>query len=139
MSDYCACVVSALPTLKKVMSGYKEQTFNTSEHVTSKLRHDEPFKDDIPGSVMDGVSVGPESISRYAVYRKRWLILFLFVMFSASNASQWSQYTIIQDIITRYYGVKSNLVSWTSMIYMITYIPLIFPASWLLDKTVSLL
>ena len=28
-------------------------------------------------------------------------------------------------------------VYWTSMIYMVLYIPLIFPASWLLDKKVS--
>ncbi|XP_047984886.1 uncharacterized MFS-type transporter C09D4.1 isoform X3 [Leguminivora glycinivorella] len=69
------------------------------------------------------------------VLKYRWVILLLFVMFSASNAMQWTQYTIISDVVSDYYGVPSTLVSWTSIIYMVTYIPLIFPASWLLDKT----
>lgn len=30
-----------------------------------------------------------------------------------------------------------TLVDWTSMIYMILYIPLVFPGSWILDKLVS--
>ncbi|XP_067212022.1 heme transporter FLVCR2 isoform X2 [Linepithema humile] len=68
------------------------------------------------------------------VYTRRWLILVIFVLYSASNAMQWIQYSIIANIVTRYYRVTSFLVDMTSMIYMITYIPLIFPASYLLDK-----
>ncbi|XP_060805647.1 heme transporter FLVCR2 isoform X1 [Amyelois transitella] len=88
----------------------------------------------IPGSVMDGVTIEPDGISLYVVSNYRFVILALFVIFSASNSMQWTQYAIISDIVTDYYGVSSNLVSWTSMIYMVTYVPLIFPASWLLDK-----
>ncbi|KAJ9601196.1 hypothetical protein L9F63_000664 [Diploptera punctata] len=69
------------------------------------------------------------------LYKRRWLILLIFVLYSMSNAMQWIQYSIISNIICKYYGVDSHAVNWTSMIYMITYIPLIFPASWLLDKT----
>ncbi|XP_014599674.1 PREDICTED: feline leukemia virus subgroup C receptor-related protein 1 isoform X4 [Polistes canadensis] len=47
---------------------------------------------------------------------------------------QWIQYSIIANIVERYYKVTSVLVDLTSMIYMITYIPFIFPASYLLDK-----
>jgi len=36
-----------------------------------------------------------------------------------------------------YYGISDKWVDWTSMIYMILYIPLIFPGSWFLDKVVS--
>lgn len=36
-----------------------------------------------------------------------------------------------------YYDVSSFSVDMTSMIYMITYIPFIFPASYLLDRFVS--
>ncbi|XP_050466312.1 feline leukemia virus subgroup C receptor-related protein 2 isoform X2 [Cataglyphis hispanica] len=68
------------------------------------------------------------------IYKKRWLMLILFVLYSASNAMQWIQYSIIANIVMRYYNVSSFLVDMTSMIYMITYIPLIFPASYLLDK-----
>lgn len=70
----------------------------------------------------------------YKLYKRRWLILLLFVLYSMSNAMQWIQYSIISNIITRFYSVDSYAVSWTSMIYMISYVPLIFPASWFLDK-----
>ncbi|XP_059476348.1 heme transporter FLVCR1 isoform X2 [Neocloeon triangulifer] len=70
----------------------------------------------------------------YKVYKRRWLVLALFVLYSASNSMQWIQYSIIADVINRYYGVSFLTIDWTSMIYMITYIPLIFPASWILTK-----
>jgi len=72
----------------------------------------------------------------YKLYKRRWPILFIFVLYSMSNAMQWTQYAIINDIITRYYNVDSYAVSWTSMIYMVTYLLLIFPGSWFLDKKV---
>ncbi|KAK9307252.1 hypothetical protein QLX08_002293 [Tetragonisca angustula] len=68
------------------------------------------------------------------VYKRRWLILMIFVLYSASNAMQWIQYSIIANIVMAYYNVSSFLVDMTSMIYMITYIPFIFPASYLLDR-----
>ncbi|XP_065216394.1 uncharacterized MFS-type transporter C09D4.1-like [Planococcus citri] len=67
-------------------------------------------------------------------YKKRWLILALFCMCSACNASHWIQYAIITNIVSRYYNVDSVLVDWTSIIFMATYIPLVFPASWVLQK-----
>jgi len=75
--------------------------------------------------------------TEYKSYARRWLVLGLFVLYSASNAMQWIQYSIIADVIHRYYGVSFLAIDWTSMIYMITYIPLIFPASWILTKKVS--
>ncbi|XP_072947565.1 choline/ethanolamine transporter flvcr2b isoform X2 [Epargyreus clarus] len=97
---------------------------------------------ELSGSVMDGVaekgavleSPTKKAPTEYRVYPIRWLVLFIFVLYSASNSMQWIQYSIIQDAVVKYYGVSSITVYWTSMIYMITYIPLIFPASWLLDK-----
>jgi FLVCR family feline leukemia virus subgroup C receptor-related protein len=50
---------------------------------------------------------------------------------------QWLQYSMIKDIVIPYYGVDNIAVDWTSMIYMITYVPLVFPASWFLDKMVT--
>ena len=71
------------------------------------------------------------------IYKKRWLILAIFVLYSASNAMQWVQFSIIQNVVTKYYQVSDLAVSMTSMIYMITYVPFIFPASYFLDKFVS--
>lgn len=72
----------------------------------------------------------------YTSYPIRWLILFLFVLYSTTNAFQWTQLVIITNILESYYQVPTLAVSMTSMIYMFTYIPLIFPASWFLQKKV---
>lgn len=100
---------------------------------------------DVCGSVMDGVaekdgvleSPSKKSATEYTSSPYRWVVLGIFVFYSASNSMQWIQYSIIQDAVVNYYGVTSITVYWTSMIFMLMYIPLIFPGSWLLDKTVS--
>ncbi|KAL5287119.1 hypothetical protein ACFFRR_008205 [Megaselia abdita] len=75
-----------------------------------------------------------EAGGEFKVYKRRWAVLILFAFYSASNAMQWIQYSIINNIIIKYYGINDKWVDWTSMIYMILYIPLIFPGSWFLDK-----
>lgn len=99
------------------------------------LNNEGSRRSSIAGSVMDNISV--RSQKQYDVVKSRWFILGIFVVYSASNSAQWIQYTIIQDIVVKYYEVSPSLVAWTSMIYMITYIPLILVGSWFLDKTVS--
>lgn len=68
------------------------------------------------------------------VFLQRWLILAIFCCYSMTNAAQWIQYSVISNIIVDYYGESTIAVNWLSMIYMLAYIPLIFPATWLLDK-----
>nr|XP_018908694.1 PREDICTED: uncharacterized MFS-type transporter C09D4.1-like isoform X3 [Bemisia tabaci] len=68
------------------------------------------------------------------VYRRRWLMLVLFSLCSACNAAHWIQYSIITNVVIQYYGVSAMAVNWTSMIFMAVYVPLVFPASWLLEK-----
>ncbi|KAM4540639.1 choline/ethanolamine transporter flvcr2a isoform 2-T3 [Fundulus diaphanus] len=68
------------------------------------------------------------------LYRRRWVIVLLFSTYSLSNAYQWIQYGIISNIIMRFYDVDGFAVDWLSMIYMLAYIPFIFPVTWLLEK-----
>lgn len=77
------------------------------------------------------------TIEKCKVYKSRWLMLGMFVIFSASNSMQWIEYSIIADVIANYYNVSTTAVDWLSMIYMALYIPFIFPASYILDKMVS--
>ena len=75
-------------------------------------------------------------------YGRRWFMLLLFVTYSFSNAYQWIHLNIIANVIIRYYNEslpsdtfqQESAVDWLSMIYMLCYIPLIFPASWLLER-----
>lgn len=67
-------------------------------------------------------------------YRKRFLMLALFSLYSMSNAFQWIQYAIVASIIAPHFGVSLLSINLTSMLYMIIYIPGILPASWLLNR-----
>uniref|UniRef100_A0A9J8CFU7 FLVCR choline and putative heme transporter 2 n=1 Tax=Cyprinus carpio carpio TaxID=630221 RepID=A0A9J8CFU7_CYPCA len=68
------------------------------------------------------------------LYRRRWLIVLLFSSYSLCNAFQWIQYGIINNIFMKFYNVSSFAIDWLSMIYMLTYIPFIFPVTWLLER-----
>lgn len=70
------------------------------------------------------------------VYRSRWWILTVYVLFAAANAFQWMEYSIITSIVTRYYNVSSLAVDWTSIIYMALYPIIVVPVSYLIDKKV---
>uniref|UniRef100_A0A665WF66 Feline leukemia virus subgroup C cellular receptor family, member 2a n=1 Tax=Echeneis naucrates TaxID=173247 RepID=A0A665WF66_ECHNA len=77
---------------------------------------------------------GSGSPAAVRLYKRRWLVVFLFSSYSLSNAYQWIQYGIISNIIVKFYSVEAFAVDWLSMVFMLTYIPFIFPVSWLLDK-----
>lgn len=68
------------------------------------------------------------------LYKRRWVMMFLFSCYSLCNAFQWIQYGIINNIFMKFYNVDSFTIDWMSMVYMLTYIPFIWPVSWLLDK-----
>ncbi|KAM6074704.1 choline/ethanolamine transporter FLVCR2 isoform 2-T2 [Chlamydotis macqueenii] len=66
--------------------------------------------------------------------RRRWAVVLLFSSYSLCNAFQWIQYGSINNVFLRFYGVSAFAIDWLSMSYMLTYIPLLFPVAWLLDK-----
>jgi len=72
------------------------------------------------------------------VYKLRWGLLVLVILYTAVSFMQWLQYSIIANIVERYYGVSSNLVDWTSMVFMISYLVLVFPISYFMDARVNI-
>lgn len=89
---------------------------------------------------MFGNKIDTKENERYLsikVYKRRWIIITLYILYSAINALQWIQYAIISNIITKYYNVSSLSVDWTSIIFMALYTPLVLPASYIVDKKVS--
>nr|XP_057947121.1 heme transporter FLVCR2 isoform X2 [Doryrhamphus excisus] len=68
------------------------------------------------------------------LYKRRWVMLLVFCMYSMSNAMMWLQYGIIGNIFKRFYDIGSLALDWLSMIYFFTYIPLIVPVMWMLDN-----
>jgi len=80
--------------------------------------------------------------SETQIYFKRWIILAVFCFISGLNAFNWIEYSIIQDVVIVFYNqslpsdeaAKFDAVTWFSMVYMLCYIPLVFPAMFLLDR-----
>jgi hypothetical protein len=71
------------------------------------------------------------------VYKRRWLTLLIYILFCTVSSSQWTQYAIINNVVTRYYKVDSIYVDWTAIIYMAVYVPAIIPALMFLEKKVQ--
>ncbi|KAF6292875.1 FLVCR heme transporter 1 [Rhinolophus ferrumequinum] len=78
---------------------------------------------------------GPEDtqVPRTALSARRFVVLLIFSLYSLVNSFQWIQYSIISNVFEGFYGVSSLHIDWLSMVYMLAYVPLIFPATWLLD------
>ncbi|XP_068082772.1 heme transporter FLVCR2 isoform X2 [Anabrus simplex] len=68
------------------------------------------------------------------VYKRRWVILAIFIVYTGGNSSQWLEYACISNVVTKYYNVSSYAVDWTSVVFLLVYTPLIFPASYLINK-----
>ncbi|GFG32507.1 hypothetical protein Cfor_04335 [Coptotermes formosanus] len=75
-----------------------------------------------------------DEVLKCKVYKRRWLILLIFVLFCIVSTSQWTQYAIINNIVIRYYNVESVYVEWTAIVYMAVYVPAIIPALIFLEK-----
>uniref|UniRef100_A0AAV2JFB2 Uncharacterized protein n=1 Tax=Knipowitschia caucasica TaxID=637954 RepID=A0AAV2JFB2_KNICA len=54
--------------------------------------------------------------------------------YSLANAFQWIQYGIISNIFSYFYNVDTFFIDCLSMLYMLMYIPFIFPVTWILDN-----
>lgn len=82
-------------------------------------------------------SAGPNEQRHLKLYKARWTMLAVYMVYSMANAVHWIQYSIISNITVKFYDVSSFAVDTTSTIYMIVYVPLVIPASWVLDRLVS--
>ncbi|KAB0798372.1 hypothetical protein PPYR_09365 [Photinus pyralis] len=68
------------------------------------------------------------------VYKKRWFMLFMFFAVSVSCIMNIMQYAIIADVIVKYYGVTYMAVNWSSTIYLLMYLVLGFPSTFILER-----
>ena len=68
------------------------------------------------------------------LYKRRFFVLGIFCLYSTSSAFQWIEFAIITNIIIEYFDTTAFVIQWTSMIYMLSYIPLMFVATWMLDN-----
>jgi sugar phosphate permease len=69
----------------------------------------------------------------FKVYRYRWLILAAFMLVVAFNQLLWISFAPITSAAAAYYGVSSLSIGLLSMSFMVTYLVVSLPASWVID------
>ena len=66
---------------------------------------------------------------------RRWPIMIIFMFFAMTATFQGMQFVVISELCTTFYGVDTNTITWTSLIHMAVYIPVLLPAMVFIDNT----
>ncbi len=69
----------------------------------------------------------------YRIYSYRWTILILFMLINVSIQIMWICFAPITGPAAVFYGVSDLKIGLLAMIFMIVYIPLSIPVSWMID------
>jgi MFS family permease len=69
----------------------------------------------------------------YTVYRYRWIVLLAFMLVVIMNQLLWITYAPITSSAAAYYQVSDLKIGLLSMSFMIVYILISLPASWVID------
>ena len=70
---------------------------------------------------------------QYRVYGYRWVVLAVFMLVNLTMQMLWIAYAPITSMASTYYGVSELWIGLLAMSFMIAFIPLSLPASWLID------
>lgn len=65
---------------------------------------------------------------------KRYFILLMYGICSMEKSFQWINLSTITNKVSLYYDVDNIAVNWTSVLFMITFIPLVLPTGWLIES-----
>ena len=69
----------------------------------------------------------------YKLYPYRWVVLGTFMLINLTIQMLWITYAPIMGPAAAYYGVTDLKIGLLSMVFMIAFIPLSIPVSWLID------
>jgi MFS family permease len=78
-------------------------------------------------------SASAVTMQGYEVYPYRWVILSLFMLVVAVNQLLWITFAPITSVAAEFYKVSDFLIGLLSMSFMIVYIVVSIPASWVID------
>jgi MFS family permease len=70
----------------------------------------------------------------YRVYGYRWVVLGVFMFTNLAIQMLWITYAPITTPAAEYYGVTDSQIGLLAMTFMIVFIPLSIPVSWVIDK-----
>ena len=69
----------------------------------------------------------------FQVYRYRWVVLVVFMLINVTIQMLWISYAPVTGPAAKFYGVTDLQIGILSMWFMIAYIPLSMPVSWVID------
>ena len=72
-------------------------------------------------------------LTNYKVYGYRWIMLSVYMFIVAINQLLWITFAPITNAATQYYGVSDLWIGILSMSFMVVYIVVSIPASWIID------
>jgi MFS family permease len=70
----------------------------------------------------------------YRVYGYRWVVLGVFMLINLTIQVLWIGYAPITGPAAKFYGVTDLQIGFLAMSFMIAFIPLSIPVSWLIDS-----
>ena len=71
--------------------------------------------------------------TQFKVYGYRWVVLLSFMAIIAVNQLLWITFASITSEAMRFYNVSELSIGLLSLIFLIVYIFVSFPASWVID------
>ena len=70
---------------------------------------------------------------QYKLYRYRWVVLAVFMFINLTIQVLWISYAPITGPAATFYGVTDLQIGFLAMSFMIAFIPLALPVSWVID------
>ncbi len=71
--------------------------------------------------------------TQYKIYPYRWIVLAVFMLVNVTIQILWISYAPITGPAAKFYGVDDLQIGFLSMSFMIAFIPLSIPVSWVID------
>jgi MFS family permease len=71
--------------------------------------------------------------TRYKLYGYRWVVLTVFMLANLTIQTLWIAYAPVTGPAAAFYGVSDLQIGLLAMVFMIAFIPLSIPASWVID------
>ncbi|KAL1420758.1 hypothetical protein MTO96_023800 [Rhipicephalus appendiculatus] len=92
-----------------------------------------PGKTSMASHLVSSISNSFRDIMVMATTR-RFFMVTIFCIATTMPAFQWLQYSIVSNIVEKYYDVGSTAVSWTAMVFYAAYVTMAIPCAWVLEK-----
>ncbi|MCA9975175.1 MAG: hypothetical protein KC413_05470, partial [Anaerolineales bacterium] len=84
---------------------------------------------------MTGTQTKPiETTQSFRLYPYRWVVLAVFMFINLTIQMLWITYAPITGTAAQFYGVTDLQIGFLAMSFMIAFIPLSIPVSWVIDS-----